>query len=113
MTSARQESPIFAKFFDLMAYVIECVEKFPRAQRFVLGSRILDTGFACHAQLIRARKVTGAPRAHALLQADVELETLRLQWRLAHELRCIAIGQWEHGARLMNEVGRLLGAWRK
>lgn len=96
-----------------MAWLTPCVEKFPRSQRFLLASRLLDTAFTCHAELIRARKVTGPARAEALLQADVTLETLRLQWRLAHEIRCISTGQYEHGGKLIDEVGRLLGAWRK
>ena len=53
------------------------------------------------------------PRAQALLRADVDLETLRLEWRLAHELRCVSTSQYKHGARLIDEVGKLLGAWRK
>ena len=113
MSRPPQESPLFAKLYDLLAWLTPCVEKFPRPQRFILASRILDTAFACHQQLIRARKVTGDARSEALLQADLELETLRLQWRLAHELQCISIGQYEHGARLIDEVGRLLGAWRR
>ena len=113
MSARQRASPLFAKFYDLMAWLTERTAKFPREQRFVLASRILDAGFACHQQLIRARKVTGTARADTLLQADIELETLRLQWRLAHELRCISTGQYEHGARLIDEVGRLLGAWRR
>ena len=113
MSGSQGDTPLFAKLYDLMAWLTPCVEKFPRSQRFVLASRILDTGYACHRQLIRARKVTGQDRAEALLQADIELETLRLQWRLAHELGSVAVGRYEHGARLIDEVGRLLGAWRK
>lgn len=107
------ETPLFARYHDLMAWLTPCVEKFPRSQRFLLASRLMDTAFACHGELIRARKVTGQARVQALLQADVALETLRLQWRLAHESRCVSTAQYEHGARLMDEVGRLLGAWRK
>lgn len=106
-------TPLFAKFHDLLAWLAPCVQGFPKAQRFLLGSRLMDAAFACHADLILARKVTGEARAAALLSADVRLETLRLQWRLAHELKCVSTGQYEHGARLMNEVGRLLGKWRK
>jgi hypothetical protein len=113
MTTQRQETPLFARFHDLLLWLTPCVEKFPRSQRFLLAARILDTAFACHTQLIRARKVPGAERAATLLQADIELENLRMQWRLAHELRCISTGQYEHGGRLIDEVGRLLGAWRK
>lgn len=107
------ETPLFARYHDLMTWLVQRTEKFPRSQRFILASRLLETAFACHAHLIRARKVSGAARAQALLEADILLETLRLEWRLAHELRCISTGQYEHGARLMNEVGRMVGSWRK
>lgn len=112
-TQPATESPIFARFYDFTAWLIPCVEKFPRAQRFILGSRLLDTTFACHAHLIRARKVTGAARSETLLQADVTLDTLRLQLRLAHDLHCLSTSQYEHGANLLNQVGKLLGSWRK
>lgn len=106
------ETPLFARFYDWLAWLTPCVEKFPKAQRFLLASRLLDTSYACYGDLVRARKVTGSERGHALLQADIELDMLRLQWRLAHELKCVSTAQYEHGARLLNEVGRLLGGWR-
>ena len=95
-----------------MIWLVPRVESFPRAQRFILGSRLLDAGFACHRELIWARKLTGADRAQALLGADVELETLRLQLRLAHDLHCLTTRQYEHGAGLITEIGKLLGNWR-
>lgn len=98
---------------DLLLWLTQRVEKFPRTQRFLLASRLMDTAFACHAELIRGRKVAGTMRGEALLQADIHLETLRLQLRLAHELRCITTAHYEHGAGLVNEVGKLLGSWRK
>lgn len=111
--TAPSESPLFSRLSDLLLWLTQRTEKFPRTQRFLLANRLMDTAFACHEQLIRARKVAGVLRADALLQADIQLETLRLQLRLAHELRCITMQQYEHGAGLINEVGRLLGSWRK
>ena len=81
--------PIFARCHDLLRWLVPCVQDFPRAQRHLLAQRVLDTAF------------------------DVLLETLRTQWRLAHELRYISPGQYEHGARLMAEIGRMLGGWRR
>lgn len=107
------ESPLFTRFYDLMHWLVQRVEKFPRSQRFILGSRVLDTAFGCHALLVSARKMTGTARQEALLQADIQLETIRLQLRLAHDLRCLTIEQYEYGSRLLLEVGKLLGAWRK
>ena len=114
MSAPKQaETPLFARFYDWLAWLTACLEKFPRAQRFLLPSRLLDTSYACYGELIRARKVTEGERRQALLQADIQLELLRVQWRLAHDQKCVSISQYEHGARLLNEVGRLLGGWRK
>ena len=113
MSDQRAETALFVKMYDLLVWLAHCVEGFPRAQRFLLASSLMQTAYACYADMIRSRKVTAVARADALLDADVELETLRMQWRAAHDLRCIATSQYEHGARLMDEVGRLLGARRK
>ncbi len=107
------DTPLYVKYHDFMLWLTPAVEKFPKSQRFVLASRLLDTAFACHTQLIRARKVTGRARGDVLLEADVLLDSLRLQVRLAHELRCLSLSQYEHAGRLLAEIGRLLGAWRK
>jgi hypothetical protein len=113
MSDRQAESALFVKMYDLLVWLAHCVAGFPRAQRFLLASSLMHTAYACHADLIRSRKVTAEARAQALLDADVELETLRMQWRVAHDLHCISTSQYEHGARLMDEVGRLLGARRK
>ena len=111
--SSDAETPLFARFHDFCVWLAPAVEKFPRSQRFLLADRLLDTAFACHADLILARKVSGPQREAALLAADVKLETLRLQLRLAVDLRCISVRQYEHAARLLDEIGRMLGSWRK
>jgi hypothetical protein len=43
-----------------------------------------------------------------LLHAAVALAQLRLNWRLAQDWQLVSPGQFEHGAKLMDEVGRLL-----
>jgi hypothetical protein len=61
--------------------------------------------------LIRARKVR--PNRIILIDADVELEKVRLHLRLTHELSLLSGGQYEHASRLVVEIGRLLGGWLK
>ena len=112
MPGPETETPLFVRFHDLLLWLVPRVESFPRSQRFLLAQRILDAAYSCHAQLIRARKTRGEVQARALLEADVALEEVRLSLRLAHELRCLTVAQYEHGARLVDEVGRLLGRWR-
>ena len=48
-----------------------------------------------------------------LTAADATLAQIKFNWRLAQDWQLISPGQFEHGIRLMEEVGRLLGAWLK
>ena len=49
----------------------------------------------------------------ALRQADVTLATLRVYLRLCRDLQLLKFNQYEHVARMVNEIGRLLGGWIK
>jgi hypothetical protein len=46
-----------------------------------------------------------------LQRANVRLEVVRHLWQLARELRVVAIRQYEHGARLLDDLGRQIGGW--
>ena len=77
----------------------------------------MKSGWRCWDRRRGGRCLLEAERAQAplarLLHADVALAQLRMHWRLAHGWTLVSDGQFEHGARLMDEVGRLLGAWLK
>ena len=108
-----KETPLFTKCYDLLLWLTPHVADFPHAQRFLLGRELLDTAFGIYKLLVEARKTPSPARDAVLRQADAQLESLRAEWRLASDLRCISLKQYEHGANLIGEVGRLLGAWRK
>ena len=46
-------------------------------------------------------------------QADRMLAKIRLYVRLSHDLQCISVGQYEHAAKQIDEIGRLIGGWKK
>lgn len=85
--------------------------KFPKSQRFVLAKRVQDCALDLHELLVAAGKSQGSERRRHLQQADIRLEQLRLHWRLCHTLTLISDSRYQHGARLIDEVGRLLGGW--
>jgi hypothetical protein len=103
------ESPAFTKAYDLLKWLLPCTAKFPKQQRFVLARQIEDAAFALHRALVRA---TVAPR-EALVEADCQLAVLRTYLRLACELHFFSINQYEHAARLVDELGRLVGGWQR
>lgn len=106
-----QESPIFTRTYDLLKWLIPVTLKFPKSQRFVMARRTQDTALDFHGLLIAAS--LSQDKAPLLAQADIELQKLRVHLRLCAGLRLISEGQYEHVSRMVVEIGRLLGGWRK
>jgi hypothetical protein len=46
-------------------------------------------------------------------RANLGLEKLRFFFRLAMEMRYLDQGRYEHAARSLNDIGRLVGGWAK
>lgn len=106
-----KESPIFTRTYDLLRWLIPLTVKFPRAHRFVLAARLQETALRFQERLVEAgRRRQPGP---ILAQADDDLALLRFYLRLCRDLELLAFNQYEHGARMMDEVGRLLGGWIK
>lgn len=106
-----KESPIFVKTYDLLRWLIPMTTKFPRRHRFVLARSVQETALCFQERLIEAARASEAlPR---LRQADTDLTKLRFYLRLCRDLELISVGQYEHAARMVSEVGKLLGGWIK
>lgn len=50
-------------------------------------------------------------KSAALTRANRRLEVVRHLWRLCHELKVVPMRRYEHGARLMDDMGRQVGGW--
>lgn len=105
------QSPIFSKTYDLVAWLIPLTLKFPRRQRFVLAAAVQREALHFQELLIEATHQP-APRPR-LLDADAELDKLRTHLRMCLDLKLISGGQYEHAAKQLTEVGKLLGGWLK
>jgi hypothetical protein len=106
-----KESPIFTRTYDLLQWLIPATIQFPRAQRFVLAEAVQQSALKLHEQFVEAA-YADEPLS-VLRQADVTLTRLRSYLRLCHGLKLLSTGQYEHVARMVDEVGRLLGSWIK
>ncbi len=106
-----KQSPIFPRTYDLLRWLIPATVKFPRQQRFVLAEAVQRTALRFQERLVEAARASDP--LPALHQADTDLTKLRLYLRLCRDLALISPGQHAHSARMVNEVGRLLGGWLK
>jgi hypothetical protein len=108
-----KESPIFIKTYEMMVWLLGRTAKFPKNQRFLLARRMEDAALDFYEKLNQAalakRPLGGVP----LGEADAVLANLKLYNRLAKDLKLLAFNQYEYLANMLDEIGRLLGGWRK
>jgi 23S rRNA-intervening sequence protein len=108
---ARRTGPAVEAHYQLLNWLMPTIARFPREQRFLLGDRIQSTALDVLEALIEAT-YTRDRRGH-LARANLGLEKLRFFFRLAHEQGHLDARRYEHAARQVNEVGRLVGGWAK
>ena len=108
-----KESPIFSRTYDFLLWIIPQAQNFPRKHRFGLGERVVRRALDFQETLIAAGLSAGGSRSELLKKADIQLAQLRQIIRLCKDLELFSIGQYEHVAGMLVELGRLLGGWQK
>jgi hypothetical protein len=108
---ARRTGPALEAHFQFLSWLSPTIEKFPRSQKFTLGDRIQATGLDVLEALIEA--TYSRDRHPPLSRANLGLEKLRFFFRLAFELKILDGRRFEHAARNIDDIGRLVGGWAK
>jgi hypothetical protein len=104
-----QELIVITKTYDLILWSCNHTGKFPRNHRFVLGERIERNLYDLLETLIRAKYTR--QRQEFLEQANLRLEILRFQMRLAKDLQCLKVESYGFAAQAIDEIGKLVGGW--
>jgi hypothetical protein len=77
----------------------------------VLGERIERSLYDLLETLIQAKYTR--ERTLLLEQANLKLEILRFQVRLAKDLQCLRTNSYEFASKQIDEIGKLVGGWRR
>ena len=109
----RAEMPIFTRTFDFLTWLLPATNHFPRSHRHTFTQRLLGAAFDLRERLEEANLRKGAARMECLDRADEALARVRLYLRLAVRWDWLAAGQYEHVSKMVVEIGKLLGGWRK
>ena len=108
---ATPELSVITKTYDLMLWFIPIIGRFPRSQRFVLGERLERNLYDILEALVRAK--FRRDRRELLDEANMCLDILRFQVRLAKDLDLLSVKRYEYVARRLDDMGKEVGAWLK
>lgn len=113
MNDPEQSLPIFVKTQDFISWLVQLSNHFPRLHRHTITRRLLDAALDFQEQILEANDFRGHARLDGLTHADAYLSKVRTYLRLVFRLKWINTGQYGHAARMVTEIGRLLGGWQK
>lgn len=84
--------------------------KFPKNQRFLISSKLLEANL----EMLRLTIIANAKsdRKEEQKQISVLLDIFRINIRLSKDLNLLSIKRYAHFMLLINEIGRLLSAWK-
>lgn len=102
---------IVQKTYDFSAMLYAAVNRFPRAQKALLGRELLRLALRLLVQLVRANR--RRDKVPELEEASGTLDALRVTLRLAHRLAFLSHSGYEGLSRELSEIGRMLGGWLK
>lgn len=97
----------------LLEWLVPHTAGWPREHRHTLARHVCELAFALHDALIAARHLDAAHRSQALRDADIHLDQLRQYLQLAWRWQWASHGQYQHVSGLTDELGRLIGGWRR
>ena len=100
---------VVPKTYDLLAWLLPVLAKFPRDQKFLLGDRLQTSLMDVLGLLIEANYTRD--RGHLLRRANIELEKFRFWVRLASDMRFLGSRRYHFLAERVDEIGRMLGGW--
>jgi hypothetical protein len=108
--AARRFGPAIEAMHVFLRWSGPAVEGFPRGFKFTLGDRILATAMDVLERLIEA--TYERERQKPLNAANLGVEKLRHLFRLALDLHCLDARRYEHAARQLDDLGRMIGSWK-
>lgn len=112
LTGEGELPPLLERHADFTVWMLNKVRKFPKDLRFSLGAHITDTCLAVMDFLTESlfTKDKGR-RMDKLERISLLLEQLRLQLRLAWQLRIINARALHYATGCLQDQGRMLGGW--
>lgn len=108
-----EELKVIADFYDFMLWLIRHTEKFPRHHRYSLGLAMENRLQLILSLLLQAKYSRDVARAESLHRANLEMEVLRFQLRLAKDLKVLPVRSQGYAAEVMQGIGAQVGGWLK
>ena len=106
-----EDLKIFHNTYEFLKWLHPLLNKFPKSEKYTMAQKIEIALLNFLESIIQSNN--DFDKKESLRKAIVELDKLRIFFRLSKDLQFISFPEYEHGSILINEIGRMLGGWYK
>lgn len=106
-----QAYPLFEHWYKTMDWIIARCERMPKSIRFSVSNRIINLAIETAELIVEA--IYTRERQELLQRVNMNLEKLRLYFRLCKDRNHLSLSQYEYISRAVNEAGAMCGGWLK
>jgi four helix bundle protein len=106
-----EDMKIFHQTYEFIKWLHTLLNKFPKSEKYTMAQKIENTALSFLEKIIQSNN--DFDKKESLKSAIVELDKLRIFFRLSKDLNFISFEKYEYGSKLINEIGRMLGGWYK
>jgi hypothetical protein len=108
-----QRPPIYTLTVEWLGWTLDRTASLPRSHRFTFGERVDRLTLDCLELVIEAIFTAPPHKTAPLRQLNLNLEKLRVFWRLIEQRRWISQQQLLFATQRLDEIGRMAGGWLK
>ena len=113
MNTPMSRPPVYALLVDLVGWTLDRTASLPKSQRFTFGERVDRLTLDCLEHTLEAIYAPPDKKAAPLRRVNLNLEKLRVFWRLICDRGWISQQQLLFVAQRLDEIGRMIGGWLK
>ena len=103
--------PLFVQWYKTMDWILDKTEKMPVSTRFSMANRMAAMAIENIEYIIEA--IYSRNRKTQLHKTNMNIEKLRVLFRLAHDRQYISGKQYVYISEKLNEAGKMTGGWLK
>lgn len=105
--------PVYKQGYDLLLEIYKRTKNFPREYKYTIGERLKNEGLDMLINIYKANKSKQTNRLNYIENARENVETLRLIFRVASDLKVIGTKSFSFLTIKIEELSKQLTSWQK
>jgi hypothetical protein len=111
MMKTEAKPPLYTLLTELTGWTLARTAGLPKSHRFTFGQRLDNLTLDALALVVRALYSPPAAKRPLLTELNLQIELLRVLWRLVHDQHWISQQQLLFVTGRLDEIGRMTGGW--